>query len=101
MAVTWRGLDRQERETMMALAALHRELGPDAAFESDSVALVMGRPCVGELGFLTMYGLAELAPDGKGYRLNGEGFAVLPDSEERRRLNEHREAADQALREEQ
>lgn len=101
--VTWRGLDEQERETLMTLAALHAEFGADVAWTSDAVAFVMpgGRACVAELGFLAMYGLAELMPDRKGYRLTGEGFAVIPESMEKLRLREHREEADQTLREEQ
>lgn len=100
MAVTWNGLDVQERETLMALVALHGEFGPDAAWDSKAVAYVLGRPCVAELGFLALYGLAELMPDKRGYRLTGEGFAVVPDGADHRRLREHRVEADQALREE-
>lgn len=100
MAVGWRGLDRFERETLMALAAMHAEFGPDSAFTSDAVGHVMGRACVAELGFLALYGLAELTPD-RGYLLTGEGFAALPPGDDRRALAEHREEADQGLREEQ
>ena len=71
---------------------------------SDAVAIPLGRPCVAELDMLRVLGLAEMIKDADsgaiGYRLTGEGFAALPDSEERRRLAEHRERADQALREE-
>lgn len=97
---TWSSLGPLERETLFALAALHREFGPDSAWTSDAVALVLGRACVAELGFLMQFGLCELTAE-RGYLLTGEGFAVLPDSEERRSLAEHREEADQSLREEQ
>lgn len=101
--ITWAGLDVPERETLMALAALHAEFGPDAAWTSDAVAHVLPgqRACVAELGFLAMYGLAELMPDRKGYRLSGEGYAVIPESLEKARLRDHREEATQELREEQ
>jgi len=104
LRITWQALDLPERETLMALAALHREFGPDGNFTSDAVALVMGTPCVAELDMLRVLGLSEIAPHAPGtpfgYRLTGEGFAALPDSEERRALAEHREAADQEFREE-
>jgi predicted Zn-dependent protease len=102
--ITWANLDPLEREALMALAALHKEFGGQTAFESDAVALVAGKAIVAELGFLAMYGLAEFVPDSagvRGYRLTGEGFGALPASMERLALAEHREEADQELREEQ
>lgn len=99
--IGWSNLNPLERETLMALAAMHRELGADAAFTTDAVGLVLGRPCVAELGFLAMYGLAELAPDQRGYLLTGEGFEALPASAERLALVEHKREAEQELREEQ
>jgi hypothetical protein len=97
-------LDPLERETLMALAALHKEFGAHAQFTADAVALVAGKAVVAELGFLAQYGLAELLPDSeglRGYRITGEGFDALPTSMERLALADHREEADQALREEQ
>lgn len=93
-----------ERMALMALAALHKEFGPDATFEADAVALVAGQPVVVELNDLRMRGWADLLKDSAGvfgYRLTGEGYDALPASEERRALREHKEEAEQALREEQ
>lgn len=86
-----------EREALMALAALHEEFGPDSAFTSDAIALVVGRSCVAELGFLHARSLLDLTPD-RGYVLTGEGYEVLPASLERASLREHREEADESLR---
>jgi hypothetical protein len=90
--IGWANLNPLEREALMALAALHKEFGGQAAFESDAVALVAGKPIVAELGFLAMYGLAEFVPDSagvRGFRLTGEGFGALPASMERLALAEH------------
>jgi hypothetical protein len=93
-----------ERMALMALAALHREFGPDATFHADAVALVAGQPVVVELNDLRMRGWADLLKDSAGvfgYRLTGPGFDALPHSEEKRALAAHREETDQSLREEQ
>lgn len=93
-----------ERLALMALAALHREFGPHATFHADAVALVAGQPVVVELNDLRARGFADLLKDCDGvfgYRITGPGFDALPASEERRALAEHREEADQALKEEQ
>jgi hypothetical protein len=102
--IGWANLNPLERESLIALAAMHKELGPGSLFTSDAVGAVVGRPVVAELGFLAQYGLIELTPDDngvRGYRLTGEGYQALPASMERLALAEHREEADQALREEQ
>jgi hypothetical protein len=102
--IGWANLNPLERESLIALAAMHKELGPGSLFTSDAVGVVVGRPVVAELGFLAQYGLIELVPDDngvRGYRLTGEGYQALPASMERLALAEHREEADQALREEQ
>jgi hypothetical protein len=102
--IGWANLNPLERESLIALAAMHKELGPGSLFTSDAVGVVVGRPVVAELGFLAQYGLIELTPDDngvRGYRLTGEGYQALPASMERLALAEHREEADQALREEQ
>lgn len=101
MAVTWANLNRDEKDVLMALAALHKEVGPNSAFEVGVVDLVLGRACVAELGFLAMYGLAELTPDRSGYLLTGEGYDALPACAVKDGLREHRMAAEQELRQEQ
>lgn len=105
MPITWRGLGPGERKALITLAALHREFGPDTQWDTSAVEHVAGVPLIAEMAMLQLFGLADVLPDAQGgppgYRLTGEGFAALPDSEERRALREHREAADQGLREEQ
>lgn len=99
----WQTLPPGERATLMALAALHREFGAAALFETAAIDLIAGRATVAELAFLQLWRLVEFVPaeDGStGWRLTGEGFEALPDSEERRALADHRIEADQALREE-
>lgn len=103
--ITYRNLGPNERKALMALASLHVEFGPGAAWHSSAVEHVLGQSVVAELGMLQMYGLADLVDNpghgGFGYRLNGAGYDALPDSMEKAKLLVHREEAEQGLREEQ
>jgi hypothetical protein len=49
--IGWANLNPLERESLIALAAMHKELGPGSLFTSDAVGVVVGRPVVAELGF--------------------------------------------------
>lgn len=101
-SLMWYRLNPNERRVLLTVAAMHRELGPDAKFETAAVEHCAGEAVVAELGLLVMFGLLERFPEDGGrwaYRLNGEGLAVIPASDERRALEDHREEADQALRE--
>lgn len=102
MRRSWPSMNRRERGVLMVMAAMHRELGPDASFTSDAIGHVLGEPCPATLGWLVVDGYVERrhTPDGWAYNLTPMGLEVLPVSEERRALEGHRESAAQALREE-
>lgn len=102
--MTWHGLSMTEKRVLMTVAAMHRELGANARFTVAAVEYIDGHACVGELGILALFGLVEHAADDQGvwgYCLTSDGHAALPAGEDRRALDEHREEADEALREEQ
>lgn len=102
--IGWHGLSATEKRVLMTVAAMHREFGPNARFTVAAVEHVDGHACVGELGILALFGLVENGADPAGvwgYCLTADGHAALPAGEDRRGLDEHREEADQALREEQ
>lgn len=102
MRCQWAQMNRREQGVLMTMAAMHRELGPEANFTGDAIAHILGEPCPATLGWLVSDGYVERrhTPDGWAYNLTPMGLAVLPVSEERRALEDHREAAAQALREE-
>jgi hypothetical protein len=75
--IGWANLNPLERESLIALAAMHKELGPGSLFTSDAVGVVVGRPVVAELGFLAQYGLIELTRRVRAGEGPGPGSPVL------------------------